>query len=813
VRFLAVLCLFASEANALAEARDQRPEASTPEAAEAAARSYVTAHAELGVRADDLVVIANRVDGQLRSVGFAQTWHGARVIGGQIGFVFAHGRLMAVLPHLQTGVRASGDVRGHAILRTAVGDRIVDVREGARETAYVDAATGAIVEHRSKESHATSTLEYNVGVRYATGARANMPAPAAAITVNGNTTSTSTTGDFTWTGSSNATVVPGLTGTQVAIVNQAGALATSSLTAQPGQPTVWSLANDELGDAQLSAFIYVSLAKARARVIDPAVAAWLDTALPVYVNEASTCDATSTPIDLHFDLASSTCQNTARLADVVFHEFGHVLHHNAVISGVGMFEQQLSEGLADWFAADLNEDPQVGRGLHYTSDPQRDIDPYGRELRWPDDVDDDPHVTGLIISGALWDLRTELVRELGHDAGVAQTEAIFAGILQRAVDIPSSYTAALIADDDDGNLANGTPHFCAIQHAFGIHGLAEPGFATTTLGLPVVHGLVLAIEVATPAPGACPVPQVTSVTVTSHVGAGAPSQIRLTKQSDKWAGALPTQPDGTVIMYSIDAALDDGTHIVRPDNPADPEYQLFVGTPAPIACVMMDTDPMWPQTGNLGNEWEWGEPGHAPTSRDPLAAHTGTAVLGTDLNGDGNYRPNEVTSITMPAVDVSHYDHVHLQYWRWLSVEDGTYDQAQITVNDHLVWQNASSPSGILDHIDKEWRFHDVDLSSVLDPTAAITWSLASDDSRQLGGWTLDDVCLVGVPRTQACGDGVVDDGEQCDDGNTQDGDGCSATCQFEITAGGGGCAVGGTPGPLALLVLAYGIRRARKNS
>jgi cysteine-rich repeat protein len=39
---------------------------------------------------------------------------------------------------------------------------------------------------------------------------------------------------------------------------------------------------------------------------------------------------------------------------------------------------------------------------------------------------------------------------------------------------------------------------------------------------------------------------------------------------------------------------------------------------------------------------------------------------------------------------------------------------------------------------------------------------------------------LVGEP---ACGDGVLDPGEQCDDGNITGGDGCSRTCQFDNTA------------------------------
>ena len=63
-----------------------------------------------------------------------------------------------------------------------------------------------------------------------------------------------------------------------------------------------------------------------------------------------------------------------------------------------------------------------------------------------------------------------------------------------------------------------------------------------------------------------------------------------------------------------------------------------------------------------------------------------------------------------------------------------------------------------------------------------------SDNSTEYGGWTLDDVCLVGYPKLPLCGDGVVDDGEDCDDGNTVDGDGCSAVCTTEAPAGGGGC-------------------------
>jgi cysteine-rich repeat protein len=170
--------------------------------------------------------------------------------------------------------------------------------------------------------------------------------------------------------------------------------------------------------------------------------------------------------------------------------------------------------------------------------------------------------------------------------------------------------------------------------------------------------------------------------------------------------------------------------------------------------------------------------------------------------------------ITLPATDITAFEIVHLQYWRWLTVEDATYDRATIAVNQQQVWANASSETGTLDHVDKEWRFHDIDLTPfIVDQTAAITWSLDTDSSNQFGGWTLDDVCIIGVPKQPICGDGFVDQGEQCDDGNNANGDGCSSTCQFEITAGGGGCSSSGSPGLVVMLAL-YGTRRAtRKRS
>src|SRR6185503_17541969 len=105
------------------------------------------------------------------------------------------------------------------------------------------------------------------------------------------------------------------------------------------------------------------------------------------------------------------------------------------------------------------------RGFFLADAPLRQLDPDAGEYVWPDDVDADPHLTGRILAGALWDMRKELVAELGAGQGVPLSDHLYYVALRHAVDIPSMYVELLLADDDDGDLENGTPHRCAIDTA------------------------------------------------------------------------------------------------------------------------------------------------------------------------------------------------------------------------------------------------------------------------------------------------------------------------------------------------------------
>ena len=92
-------------------------------------------------------------------------------------------------------------------------------------------------------------------------------------------------------------------------------------------------------------------------------------------------------------------------------------------------------------------------------------------------------------------------------------------------------------------------------------------------------------------------------------------------------------------------------------------------------------------------------------------------------------------------------------------------------------------PTNEVNHTDKEWRFHDIDLSAQAGSGAIqLKFEIKSDQGLALGGWTIDDVCIVTAGRQpeRELRQRHGRHGRECDDGNTTDGDGCSATCQDE---------------------------------
>ena len=872
----------------------------SPVIAETYARMLLADHLALlapGARASDFVLASNHSDGEIRSIGFVQQYEGRRVVGGQVSFRFKRDRLIAIgseaLPDVEVAVaktrlsranvrsKAEGSLRSAVALASApisdAGDEVVlpliaedsvqgyrlarpitiDGGADGRYLAYADAATGEVLAVQQLNLYASGTLRYKSVDRHPGNPRVDRPAPNAHVMVSGSPATTASDGSVTWGADAAQTLTTAVIGDFVEVVNQAagGMIAFADLPIHPGGNVVWDASLDIEADAQVQVYLSTNIVKDYVRTyLDPNLPT-LNDSITANVNLNQDCNAFFDGKSINFFHKSTKCQNTGLLQDVVFHEYGHALHSLEVIEGVGKFDGAMSEGASDFLAASITNDPGMGRGFFFTNEPLRSLDPLVEEKRWPEDVQEIHH-TGLIYGGTMWDLRKALIAELGETAGIALTNKLYLGTLRRSTSIPSSLIEALVEDDDDGDLDNGTPHECTIRSAYGRHGLRT---ATGVIAAPAT----LAEEAAstqvrvelTGLSDRCGGDNIFSVTIDWKPASGetpaAAATMAMKADRDTYYAQVPLARDGT-ILYKARVQFEDQSILTLADNLADPYYQLYQGHTIPLYCTSFETgDPLqmgW-STGSTKEDspWAWGEPMGGST--DPQAAFSGTHILAQELGG--NYKGDRTSWVEMPTIDVGKWSDVRLQYRRWLAVEDSHFDPARIKLTGKEVWLNATQnigDSSSLAHLDREWRFHDVPLSGkVPGHDMTVRWEIAADTGLAFGGWQLDDVCIVanlssvcgdgvktrteacddgaanadmpGACRTYcqlpACGDRIVDDGEECDRGMEGDGS-CTASCTEIVIPDLGGCCSttgGGAAGSLALgaMVGAVLLRRRRR--
>ncbi|MBW2277240.1 MAG: hypothetical protein JRF63_07090, partial [Deltaproteobacteria bacterium] len=149
------------------------------------------------------------------------------------------------------------------------------------------------------------------------------------------------------------------------------------------------------------------------------------------------------------------------------------------------------------------------------------------------------------------------------------------------------------------------------------------------------------------------------------------------------------------------------------------------------------------------------------TGGDPDGCYSGNYCWGNDLtpmeNWNGQYQPDKINRATSPAFDLSEYEHVRVQFRRWLHVEDGFFDHSRIYVItgegaeevETEVWDNYVSPGSGNDphdthHLDLEWILFDLDITELAagETAVRIAFEIQSDGGLQFGGWTFDDFCL-----------------------------------------------------------------------
>lgn len=185
------------------------------------------------------------------------------------------------------------------------------------------------------------------------------------------------------------------------------------------------------------------------------------------VNLATACTANYGNNVMNYSRMGGACANTA-FSTVIAHEWGHGLDFEY---GGPSYWNGLTEAWADVVSMYVLDTPDIGTGINNTPIPVRTGNnthqfPQGLNL----------HAQGQSFMGFAWKLRDHLASLLANrpQAIALSNDIVLATIAADADSQPEAVLEVFLADDDDGNLANGTPNYAAIQWAATQHSLPHP---------------------------------------------------------------------------------------------------------------------------------------------------------------------------------------------------------------------------------------------------------------------------------------------------------------------------------------------------
>ena len=355
-----------------------------------------------------------------------------------------------------------------------------------RYLTYVDAISGKILMRKNLVSHAEGgpkksgseelvvDVQVNGGV-YMTnpyGVVTNEGLNNIYVTVSGTDYGTDINGSGTFPLNAGANAVVRLEGPW-STVNTNGIVPQKNVTLQAGLNTIDM--STAANVRELSAYKSVNRIHDHCKFWMPNFTG-MDFQLPTNIDLTSgDCNAFYDGSSINFYAIGNGCNATSLLADVVFHEYGHGINDNYYQSlGSFFFNGAIGEGYADYWGISLIDNPVVGIGFY--TDNQDGIRRYDTERKvYPQDLVGEVHADGEIIMGAWYD--THLLMGGDWNATMPLFVEAYAGLQAETADgnegeaFTDILLDVLLADDNDGDITNGTPNGNAIVQGFYLHGI------------------------------------------------------------------------------------------------------------------------------------------------------------------------------------------------------------------------------------------------------------------------------------------------------------------------------------------------------
>lgn len=505
----------------------------------------------------------------------------------------------------------------------------------------------------------------------------------------------------------------------------------------------------------------------------------MDFQLPTNIDVAGgTCNAFYDGASINFYDIGGGCNATSLVADVCYHEYGHGINDNYYSSQGSFFQNgAIGEGYADFWAISATNNPLLGVGFNTDNlEPIRryDIDP----KVYPTDLVGEVHADGEIIMGAWWD--SHLL--MGADWNVTMPLFVeaYAGLQAATFDgnEGEAYTDVLIdllqADDNDGDLSNGTPNGNAIVDAFYIHGItlisnAQLDFVAIPF-LDAEEGLALDVDLSLEFPYTSYLQDVTCYyKINDNAWAEAPME---GDGDGIYTYSIEGQNAGSIVAYyfgahdlngSISAVLPIGAHL----NPfPNLPYFTLVGVEE---IGSHDSD----NNADFGN-WNLGLPGDNATTGEweeniPLGSYTVDVAPGTVVAPDTQHTPggefcfitgnassetagigeNDVdggkTTLQSPIIDMSALTEPIVAYWRYYTNNPpgganpgADWWQVRMSNDGGQTWIYIEDNQTA----DMRWRRNAIRVADWMEPTAQMRFQFIASDSTRVGEY-LDGGSLI----------------------------------------------------------------------
>ena len=505
-------------------------------------------------------------------------------------------------------------------------------------------------------------------------------------------------------------------------------------------------ASTQLSTANINAYLHSNIVRDFVLSFEPNYPVIANqTLFDINTNINDSCNAFYNGVSTNYFTSGGGCNNTA-YGDVVYHEYGH---HLVNVTGNG--QGQFGEGTGDTIAMLIEDDPVLGQGFNSCGVGIRSALNF---RTFPCEDQFSPHDCGQLLSGSVWDLRTELASVDSANALDITSELFIGMLIARGVLLPGSPTIDptvailfLELDDDDSEIGNGTPHYDQIATAFNSHNLQVPELELLTIAF--TNGTPATID---PAGGTTFEVEVTELggvpvngtgVLNVDTGSGFEAFPMTQTSPTTYEAEFPASECSTMVAFFVTADAAGGTTVSFPlDAPSDSFTTISAANALTPFLDSFDADQGWAVTGNaVDGQWQRAIPNNGDRGDpavDAEAEGAGFAFVtdnGNTAGDDNSDVDSGSTILTSPILDASVTDSqiAYVSYFRWYSNSFGAgafSDEFVVEISNDAgaTWVNLETVGPTGPEVSGGWIKQQLRISDFVDPTNQVQLRFTASD-------------------------------------------------------------------------------------